>query len=145
MIALLIALGCTNKDSISTDTGASGDSSGPVDDGVSPSVHEAAAECSEHTTGDTFYQWNFSARYEDPQGLENVPRTFHLIRIERDGNVLKESELLVCDDGSGQCTGSATDDQLGTSCPSADEYDITFVITDYDGNSGEATVTGEEG
>lgn len=143
MIALLVALGCTNKDSIATDSGNAGDSSGTVDDGVSPVVTDAVAECSEHTTGDTFYGWNFSATYSDPQGLGNVPRTFHLVTVERDGNVVKESELLVCDDGSGGCVGTATDDQLGTSCPSADEYTFTFTITDYDGNSGSASVAGE--
>lgn len=143
MIPLLLALGCSGKDSISTDSGGASDSSAPVDDGVSPKITEATAECAEHTTGDTFFQWNFSSVYEDPQGLENVPTsgTFHLVRVERDGNVVKEMELMACNGGS--CVGSASDDQLGTNCTSADEYDVTFVMTDYDGNTGELTVTGE--
>lgn len=146
MLTLLLALGCTGKDSISTDSGPSTDDSDEsVEDGVSPEVFDSNVYCYLHDTGDQFYQWSITAYYDDPQGLENVPRSFHWVEIYKGDNLVEDVELLSCDTNSGKCIGSFNADAVGIACAgAADEYDFKIIISDYDGNEGSETVTGKE-
>jgi len=146
MLALLIALGCTGKDSVDVDSGsATDDSSEPQQDDVSPRLSDALAYCYEHTTGDTFYQWSLTVVYDDPQGLDNVPSSFHMVEVYKSDNLVTDIELLACDTNSGNCLGSFKADAYDVLCPgAADDYEFKIIVTDYDGNEGSATVAGYE-
>lgn len=147
MWTLLLALSCTGKDEIALDSGTGTDDSGGEEqnDGVSPEVTDADAYCYLHDTGDQFYNWSLSATYDDPQGLDNVPRSFHMVEIYKGGNLVTDAELMSCNTDSGSCIGSFNADVLGIPCPgSAEEYVFKIIIEDYDGNTGDAQVTGRE-
>lgn len=147
MLLLAFALACFGKGGDADDSENNGtDDSEVVADGVSPIVKDAEAYCEEHTTGDTFYQWFFSATYDDPQGLKNVDPSpegsyGHLVEVYKDGSLVADSELIVCSNSTGECVGSVNADTIGVPCNSG--YIFRIVITDIDGNTGWDEVEGE--
>jgi hypothetical protein len=145
LLAFSLATGCT-KGGDTDDSEATTDDSEVIDDGVSPTVSDLEVYCEEHTTGDTFFQWFFSASYDDPQGLDDVPAypegsLGHLVEVYQDGSLVEDAELVVCSDSSGACVGSVNTDTIGVPCNSG--YVFKLIISDYDGNTGSAEVEGE--
>ncbi|MCB9797345.1 MAG: hypothetical protein H6741_32040 [Alphaproteobacteria bacterium] len=139
-LALFVLPGCGGKDD---DTGASGDSDGPVSDGESPEVTEPDAYCYEHTTGDTFFQWVVTAVVIDPQGPSTL-ETFATVEIWRGGGLYEDTDAVI-DGNSGNLTTSFNADTLGVPCSSAEEFTFKIIATDDDGNTGEAEVVGRQG
>jgi hypothetical protein len=94
--------------------------------------------------GYTFFQWQASCFYEDPQGSETVQPTGDL-RVEQNGAVIANL-LIVCGprgDGSYQCTGNFAADDIGASCQIEPEsYTFIYTAYDIDGNLGTAQSQG---
>lgn len=151
LLAALSLTACKGDDEVvDSDTGEE-----IVDDGVSPELSDPSAECVEHPDGEgTVDLWNFSVKFDDPQGTEDVPRNLfsepsvddqHHIEWLRDGNVVDQAGVVACDPDGGTCTGSFPGASYGLTCSAATDWRFRFVIKDYDGNEGTIEVQGKKG
>lgn len=139
-----------DEEPIDSDTGEE-----VVDDGQSPQVSDAEAICIEHPDDQgTVDIWSFSVKYDDPQGLADVPRnTFsepeiedqHRVAWGQGGTVVDQAGVIACDPEGGTCTGTFRGDTYNVPCSTASDWTFDIIIKDLDGNEGSASTQGEKG
>lgn len=151
LLGALSLTACKGDEVVDSDTGEE-----IVDDGVSPVVTDASAQCLTFDEGsETEYeQWSFTAKFDDPQGPSDVPRSTldkedledqHRVSWGQDGQVLNEVPAIVCDPNAGECLGTLQASLYSLPCSSATEWTFEIFIVDLDGNQGSDSVQGEKG
>ena len=92
-------------------------------------------------------QWGFKFSFDDPQGVENVPRLqMGAIQILNSAGVSTASLDPACNRDTKECSANIFSTQVGTGCDAATTISVKFQITDEDGNtSNSITVDGRQG
>ena len=144
LLALVACGGGKDEDSggaLITDTAIGG--TVPAD---SPVLRNCDAVCRLNNgggAGSTFFQWNLSCVYEDPQGNDTI-QAFADVRVEQNGAVVANLRAPCGPRTEGWlCEYAWGADDINVSCQNEPES-YTWIITvfDIDGNSGEGTTTG---
>ena len=143
--AVVALVACGGKDdddsgTLITDTAIGGTI--PTD---APVIRNCDAVCRRvGDVGTSFFQWQFSCIYEDPQGNDTV-QAFGDVRVEQNGETVTNLRA-VCGprgDGTPLCDGAWGADDIFVSCQSEPEsYTWILTVFDIDGNSGEGQAVG---
>lgn len=123
--------GDTSHDT-SGETGESGDSveTGETASPDRPVLLTVDAFCYEHTTGETFWNWEAHCTATDPQGTDTLERGGTLTVLT--GGAPVATYTLAVNPDTGECTGSFREDADGVLCSAAASYTFRFVVEDED-------------
>ncbi len=150
----LFACGEKGSESETTDTATEGsdslfDNTDPSEevDPNAPIISAADAWCfipGESTEGE---QWGFKFTFDDPQGVETVPRLqMGAIEILNSNGIATHTVDPACSWDTLECSSYPFSTQVGTGCDAANTISIKFQIVDEDGNSSNTiTVEGRQG
>ena len=102
-------------------------------DGFSPMVLDADAWCYIVDNTENPEKWAFTARVDDPQGVDTV-KTFMAgaVVFEDLGGTEIGSSAIACQDGG--CTGSSNSTSINIGCSTPENFKAVFTILDEDGN-----------
>ena len=155
--SMFVACGEKGSDSDGTDTAAEGntnsdslfDNTDPDEEVAddAPTISNADAWCyvvGGPTEGE---QWGFRFSFDDPQGVENVPRLqMGAIQILNSSGVSTASLDPACNRDTKECSANLFSTQVGTGCDAATTISVKYQIVDNDGNtSNSITVDGRQG
>ncbi len=140
--SLLVATACGEKGSEeeSTDTASDSlfDNTDPNEevDPDAPTISNADAWCFLPGGSTDGEQWGFKFSFDDPQGVETVPRLqVGAIEILNSAGVVTTTIDPACGWDTQECTSYPFSTQVGTGCESASTISVKFTITDEDGNT----------
>ena len=112
-----------------------------------PTITNADAWCFVPGGSTEGEQWGFTFTFDDPQGIETVPRLQPgAIEILNSSGIATNTIDPACSWDNGICTSYPFSTQVGTGCDGATTISAKFQITDEDGNtSNSITLQGREG
>lgn len=154
ILSFFMACGEKGSDSETTDTSDSSsdslfDNTDPTEEVSSdaPTISNADAWCfspGESTEGE---QWGFKFSFDDPQGVETVPRLqMGAIQILNGAGATTATIDPACDRDLMQCSSFPFSTQVGTGCDAATTISVKYQIVDDDGNtSNSITIEGRQG
>ena len=155
LLSLTLACGEKGNESEGTDTATDSSSDSLFDntdpdeevDENAPIISNADAWCYVVGGSTEGEQWGFKFSFDDPQGVENVPRLqMGAIQILNSAGVSTASLDPACNRDTKECSANIFSTQVGTGCDAATTISVKFQITDEDGNtSNSITVDGRQG
>ncbi len=116
-----------------TTVGTTTASTGPAPD--APAITSCEATCTQHTTGEDYYQWALECTATDPQGLADIANGRFIV-FTTDPDAPLAQDLVACAPGTGQCTAAFAEDQYGVtiSCLDAGDYTLRTWVSDWEGH-----------
>lgn len=155
LLSLTLACGEKGSETEETDTATDNSSDSLFDntdpdeevDENAPIISNADAWCYVVGGSTEGEQWGFKFSFDDPQGVENVPRLqMGAIQILNSAGVSTASLDPACNRDTKECSANIFSTQVGTGCDAATTISVKFQITDEDGNtSNSITVDGRQG
>ena len=155
LLSFAFACGEKGSESETTDTATDSSSDSLFDntdpdeevDENAPTISNADAWCYVVGGSTEGEQWGFKFSFDDPQGVENVPRLqMGAIQILNSAGVSTASLDPACNRDTKECSANIFSTQVGTGCDAATTISVKFQITDEDGNtSNSITVDGRQG
>jgi hypothetical protein len=132
----------TNSDSLFDNT----DPDEEVADGA-PTISNADAWCYEVGGTTEGEQWGFKFSFDDPQGVETVPRLqMGSIQILNSSGVSTAALDAACNRDTQVCSANLFSTQVGTGCDAATTISVKYQIVDDDDNtSNSITIDGRVG
>lgn len=118
------------------DSPADSPTDSPDPTGSAPTLTACNAECWEHATGDTFYQWLVECHATDPEGLEDIANGDVTIL---QGSTTVGTSLVACD-RAGYCSASFRETDFNVICLNAAAYQFSVRIVDQAGHWSENLV-----
>ena len=156
-ISMFAACGEKGNDSEETDTAGDADTNSDSlfdntdpDEEVAddaPTISNADAWCYVVGGSTEREQWGFRFSFDDPQGVETVPRLqMGAIQILNSSGVSTNSLDQACNRDTQECVSNLSVDQVGTGCEAATTISVKYQIVDDDGNtSNSITIDGRQG
>ena len=157
LLSMFTACGEKGSDSEGTDTATEADTNSDSlfdntdpDEEVAddaPTISNADAWCYVVGGSTEREQWGFRFSFDDPQGVETVPRLqMGAIQILNSSGVSTSSLDQACNRDTKECVSNLSADQVGTGCEAATSISVKYQIVDDDGNtSNSITVDGRQG
>lgn len=156
-LSMFTACGEKGGDSEGSDTASEGDTNSDSlfdntdpDEEVAddaPTISNADAWCYVVGGSTEREQWGFRFSFDDPQGVETVPRLqLGAIQILNSSGVSTNTLDQACNRDTQECVSNLSADQVGTGCDAATTISVKFQIVDDDDNtSNSITVDGRTG
>ena len=112
-----------------------------------PTISNADAWCYVVGGSTEREQWGFRFSFDDPQGVETVPRLqMGAIQILNSSGVSTNFLDQACNRDTKECVSNLSVDQVGTGCDAATTISVKYQIVDDDGNtSNSITIDGRQG
>ena len=157
ILSMFVACGEKGSDADGTDTASTEDTNSDSlfdntdpDEEVAagaPSISNADAWC--YVVGGTTEgeQWGFKFSFDDPQGVETVPRLqMGSIQILNSAGVSTAALDAACNRDTKVCSANLFSTQVGTGCDAATTISVKYQIVDDDDNtSNSITIDGRVG
>jgi hypothetical protein len=154
LLPLIFACGEKGSNEETTDTAASSsdslfDNTDPTEEVAvdAPTITNADAWCFVPGGSTEGEQWGFKFSFDDPQGVETVPRLqMGAIQILNSSGIATSTLDPACGWDTQECASYPFTTLVGTGCDAATTISVKFQITDEDGNvSNSITLDGRLG